>query len=803
MQQNYHDYITSNSKSHSGSETKPNKSNTKTINPIKLLVPASSFKPLAEGSLRTSSRITAPYNNILHTSDFDNNTHHIITPSVPAFNNKSTKLEPFLETTIESGPDNIILNIKSPNVERSVTKPSVPVSHIKIKPIISAVKPLSVQVTDEKPVTEAPAPEKPTTEVSIVDSPIDEAPAPEKSIEVPVAEVPVTEKSIEAPVAEAPVAEVPAPAPIVEAPIIEAPIISPPNVGGPIVKLPAPIPHINKITFIYKPFQVPTTADSLVVETRAVEVPVTETPIPEDSAPENHASENPVPEASVIEPLVSENLVPEITITDTPVINIPTNDISRIKLPTIDSPIVKPFVPIPINIKQPVFVLGSILTPPIVDSPIAEGPSSKPSIIETHVIETPTVSPVVENSIVPVVETPVVETPTIKIPIVEAPVVKAPAVSPSTAASSINKSTQIPSTYGFVQISRSVSFKYSKPILRSATIHPPFRIEIRSLNDSNISYHDVTPSNIIPQNKIETTSPIKMDSPPIKIISPHVSTSISNDDDKENNEENNEENDEENDEEDSTSSPEDSSSSKENNTDLPWDGTNLGELTDDNILEQLETITVSNKKLYVFRLKINDKYPIGLGYSTENGIPCITDQLKPMFNITPAGSHFFKYKSFQYFIIRYFEDLSYYDRLSDINIDELTVTYKLKIRRLFIYRDIIGTFPNAETNILIDKRQILDPISLSENIKDATLNGIKTRLSKECVNRWLKDDEIRYNLTSLDCKMINTTNFNHSEYIASVKTTIQDTMLRIDGEHISFVNAIIDRIQSRINPLTT
>ena len=100
-----------------------------------------------------------------------------------------------------------------------------------------------------------------------------------------------------------------------------------------------------------------------------------------------------------------------------------------------------------------------------------------------------------------------------------------------------------------------------------------------------------------------------------------------------------------------------------------------------------------------------------------------------------------------------------------------------KIRNLILYRQIIGTFPNSNNGIWVDPDQIIDPISICENIKRLSTDDYFGLISRKYltyfenvnINTYFKSKEdttdIPYYLFTLRTKIQEVINVTNKEYI--------------------------------------
>lgn len=238
--------------------------------------------------------------------------------------------------------------------------------------------------------------------------------------------------------------------------------------------------------------------------------------------------------------------------------------------------------------------------------------------------------------------------------------------------------------------------------------------------------------------------------------------------------------------------------------DLPWDGSLIGPITADNIINDqkypglrghiwtlcLPVLTEKGEEstltVRCYRRKIDNSYP------------AIVDELKPLFRLQKVGCHRLYYENKMYLI----------QRLDRVDLDRKLGNYwppsnslnafRTEVQDLFAFRDAVCLTVNQENCVHIGQRgSIIYPISFYDS-SPAFGTKIET-FPKRISERW-------FGKTSMDEVYRRFFRVNSFEEISirtnSIRTQIEEVIMRIDKNLIFYCSEIINRISERLNRST-
>lgn len=154
-----------------------------------------------------------------------------------------------------------------------------------------------------------------------------------------------------------------------------------------------------------------------------------------------------------------------------------------------------------------------------------------------------------------------------------------------------------------------------------------------------------------------------------------------------------------------------------------WDGSSLGELSDENIKEKQ-----IKEKQHLWTLTIGGHEAIGYVRTSTTIHSCIIDELKPIFGLNKLNTHWFYHKKKIHIFIKYYPDDKKLDELSVKNINPNLIK---QVQAIFIFREILGIKSTNEGNIILR-----DELLISTNEKKITVDEKKE-------NAIIKDKDYR------------------------------------------------------------
>lgn len=184
---------------------------------------------------------------------------------------------------------------------------------------------------------------------------------------------------------------------------------------------------------------------------------------------------------------------------------------------------------------------------------------------------------------------------------------------------------------------------------------------------------------------------------------------------------------------------------------MEWNGSYLGKIEEENIIDILETI---NGKCWL--LQFNNIREVVFVRSAKTGLPCIVDEFKIHFGLNKIGSHLIKYRSEYYVIYKpKLEDkytVETYFNLDQIDYTKSSEKLKKDIRINIALRELLTISPTYVTNFLVKDTDEIVCYSCSKT-SDSSILSIKLRdylngysisdILKEIFN--IESDEDLYN----------------------------------------------------------
>jgi len=216
---------------------------------------------------------------------------------------------------------------------------------------------------------------------------------------------------------------------------------------------------------------------------------------------------------------------------------------------------------------------------------------------------------------------------------------------------------------------------------------------------------------------------------------------------------------------------------------INWNGTFLGKLTKDDI----EDIGVYNEKQYL-RLKTdNGNIPCQVK-SIKNAIPCILDEIKPLFKLFKHGTHYanLDHKFVMLIRVSYNDDEIFLHTPLGEYSDVISDVFKSQIQNILIFREIMG----IHSNLIDDVDVILNSEFKNYPISCVSLNlGNPKKINTQTENKWIKPD----NKLIILCRIFNVKNIEDFDF-TTLRFRIEKIIMRIDKNFIYLTNDIIDKL---------
>lgn len=233
--------------------------------------------------------------------------------------------------------------------------------------------------------------------------------------------------------------------------------------------------------------------------------------------------------------------------------------------------------------------------------------------------------------------------------------------------------------------------------------------------------------------------------------------------------------------------------------DVAWDGSHLGTIHKHQIIRDFN---VDNHRYWV--VMIGDVTITAIVRTTQGYVPCIIDELKPVFGLTKLGTHTVKIKSKLYILIRVLhndDNILIRELMLNEAGDELTSNEQFRdyVRRVYVFRDtfaISRTFDSSitcRTITTVSGNTYTVPVSIYEpSITDSET----CLLPNTVLTRWFADGKMPHDvlidmLGISDRKQL-------QKAISRVRNSIASTIERISKDSLCVETIAIRRLTTRL-----
>lgn len=222
-----------------------------------------------------------------------------------------------------------------------------------------------------------------------------------------------------------------------------------------------------------------------------------------------------------------------------------------------------------------------------------------------------------------------------------------------------------------------------------------------------------------------------------------------------------------------------------------WDGSNVTDFIEDDhtILEE----GVYEKKKYWIISNRGEK-EVCLVRSATSSLPCLIDEIKPIFGLEKIGTHWFKFKGKIMILIRL-------EREQDSVLEELTLNefgynkdLEYEIQKIFVFRELLGISKSYEKSIILrNKKFFIKPISFYEpNMCPANCSKV---IPDSVLEKWFKG----VNIDQIVLKLIGVNSIENMNIVLSeIKSKMDQIVLRVDPNAVMHLDEIISRIRGRL-----
>ena len=229
---------------------------------------------------------------------------------------------------------------------------------------------------------------------------------------------------------------------------------------------------------------------------------------------------------------------------------------------------------------------------------------------------------------------------------------------------------------------------------------------------------------------------------------------------------------------------------------MNWCGTDITELINDKKTLIREAVYKKNT-YWVIQWKEDNEVYTDVTCIVRNStsiLPCIIDEIKPVFNLEKIGTHWCKFKGKT--LIFYKIQMENGNILEDITLDNIGYKVQLEpdVQKIFVFRELLGMSKNFESSIILRKRDYFFKV-MSFYEPNMTPGDTKNVLPNTILNKWFKN-------TDIDTVVLKMFNVDNPENIISVlldlKSKLDKIAERVNKDAITYIDEIIARIRSRL-----
>ncbi len=178
-----------------------------------------------------------------------------------------------------------------------------------------------------------------------------------------------------------------------------------------------------------------------------------------------------------------------------------------------------------------------------------------------------------------------------------------------------------------------------------------------------------------------------------------------------------------------------------------------------------------------------------------NSLPCLIDELKPVFSLQKLGTHWCRQGGKTRLLIKCVKTLEGYvkEEITLDKIDIITPLLKLQVQEVFAFRELLGVTCSYESSIIIrEGRNMPYPVSFYEpNMVIADTKVIPFNI----LEKWFEDSSIDIVVKRL-CKIHNIDKI--VTVLHNIRTRIDVIIERVDRRAISFKTIILNRVTERL-----
>ena len=226
-----------------------------------------------------------------------------------------------------------------------------------------------------------------------------------------------------------------------------------------------------------------------------------------------------------------------------------------------------------------------------------------------------------------------------------------------------------------------------------------------------------------------------------------------------------------------------------------WDGSNVTNLiTQSNIYEA----EYRKNKYWVIEHTDengNKQVEICIIRSCKSSIPCLIDELKPVFGLQKMGTHWCKQAGKNKILIKCVKTPEGYikEEITLNQVEVITFLLKLQVQEIFAFRELLGVTCSYGSSIIVrETRNNVYPISFYE---PNMLTVDKKIIPFTVLDKWFEDTSIDIVVKRL-CKIHKIENLG--TVLHNFRNKIEKIIERVDRNAITYKSCIMNRITERL-----
>jgi len=233
----------------------------------------------------------------------------------------------------------------------------------------------------------------------------------------------------------------------------------------------------------------------------------------------------------------------------------------------------------------------------------------------------------------------------------------------------------------------------------------------------------------------------------------------------------------------------------EDKTPFKWDGSHLGRICGDNILEIFEYGGIK-----YWRINIAGHEEVCITRSINHNIPLICDELKPYFSLPKLGTHSVTYNSKKILLIKARLDKSG-DIIEEITIDKVDPNknerFLQRVREIYVFREVLGLIMTRDKSIVVrwSNEKYIPPYPVSFYESDMRPYAEKEVISGVAERRWFKSVSQNDVLRSM-LKIEN--NQDVMQRLGFIRNRLDEVIERIDRDMVWIIQPIIEKLTRKM-----